>query len=83
MSAPLRTLIVDDERLARDELQRLLAPHDAVEVVATAANADAAEAAITKHDPDLLFLDVQMPGASGFDLLERLDDLGDGTKASH
>jgi len=73
MSAPLRTLIVDDERLARDELQRLLAPHDAVEVVATAANADAAEAAITKHDPDLLFLDVQMPGASGFDLLERLD----------
>lgn len=73
MSAPLRTLIVDDERLARDELRRLLAPHDAVEVVGTAAHADAAEEAIAAHSPDLLFLDVQMPGASGFDLLERLD----------
>ncbi len=73
MSAPLRTLIVDDERLARDELKRLLAPHDAVEIVSTAAHADAAEEAIAAQAPDLLFLDVQMPGASGFDLLERLD----------
>jgi two-component system LytT family response regulator len=72
-ASPLRTLIVDDERLARRELRRLLAPHDEVEVVDGAANADEAEAAVREHDPDLLLLDVQMPGASGFDLLERLD----------
>ena len=69
----LQTLIVDDERLARRELRRLLDPHDGVEVVGEAANADEAEAAIREHDPDLLLLDVQMPGDSGFDLLERLD----------
>lgn len=70
---PFRTLIVDDERLARDELRRLLQPHNTVEVVGAAADADEAEAAVAEHDPDLLFLDVQMPGANGFDLLERLD----------
>lgn len=70
---PFQTLIVDDERLARDELRRLLKPHDMVEVVGEAADADEAEAAIAEHDPDLLFLDVQMPGDNGFDLLERLD----------
>jgi two-component system LytT family response regulator len=69
----METLIVDDERLARNELKRLLAPHEAIEVVGEAANADEAEAAIRDLDPDLLFLDVQMPGGSGFDLLERLD----------
>lgn len=69
----MKTLIVDDERLARNELKRLLAPHDAIEVVGEAANADEAEAAILDLDPDLIFLDVQMPGGSGFDLLERLD----------
>jgi two-component system LytT family response regulator len=71
--SPLHTLIVDDERLARSELRRLLEPREPVEVVGEAANADEAEAAIRKHDPDLLLLDVQMPGDSGFDLLERLD----------
>ena len=70
---PFQTLIVDDERLARDELRRLLNPHDMVEGVGEAADADEAEAAIAEHDPDLLFLDVQMPGDNGFDLLERLD----------
>lgn len=72
-SASLRTLIIDDERLARTELRRLLEPHDVVEIVGEAANADEAEAAIRELDPDLLLLDVQMPGDSGFDLLERLD----------
>jgi two-component system LytT family response regulator len=71
--SPLRTLLVDDERLARSELRRLLEPHDAVEVVGEAANADEAEAALREHNPDLLLLDVRMPGDSGFDLLERLD----------
>lgn len=72
-SSSLRTLIVDDERLARTELQRLLEPLEDVEVVGEAANADEAEAEIQKLNPDLLLLDVQMPGDSGFDLLERLD----------
>ena len=69
----LRTLIVDDERLAREELRRLLGAHDEVTVVGEAANADEAEAAIREQAPDLLLLDVQMPGDSGFDLLKRLD----------
>lgn len=69
----LRTLIVDDERLARRELRRLLEPLEDVTVVAEASNADEAEAAVQKHSPALLLLDVQMPGDSGFDLLERLD----------
>jgi two-component system LytT family response regulator len=74
MASPsLDTLVVDDERLARRELRRLLEPHDDVHVVGEAANADEAEAAVREHEPDLLLLDVQMPGDSGFDLLERLD----------
>ena len=72
-SPVLRTLIVDDERLARRELRRLLEPRAAVTVVGEAANADEAEAAVHEDNPDLLLLDVQMPGDSGFDLLERLD----------
>ena len=72
-SPVLRTLIVDDERLARSELRRLLEPRAAVTVVGEAANADEAEAAVHEDNPDLLLLDVQMPGDSGFDLLERLD----------
>lgn len=69
----MKTLIIDDERLARNELKRLLADYDSIDVVGEAANVDEAETAIQEHDPDLLFLDVQMPGGSGFDLLERLD----------
>lgn len=68
----MRTLIVDDERLARSELRHLLAAHPEIEIVGEAAEAEAARAAIAEHEPELLFLDVQMPGASGFDLLSSL-----------
>lgn len=69
----MKALLVDDERLARQELRRLLAAHPDVAIVGEAADAEAAEALIAALRPDLLFLDVQMPGGSGFDLLERLD----------
>lgn len=69
----MRALIVDDERLARAELRRLLAAHPSVQVVGEAANAIEARAAIQELAPDLVFLDVQMPGGSGFDLLASLE----------
>jgi two-component system LytT family response regulator len=69
----LRVLLVDDERLARAELRRLLKMHPAVEVVGEAASALEAMAQIAALQPDLLLLDVQMPGGSGFDLLDALD----------
>jgi two-component system LytT family response regulator len=71
----VNALIVDDERLARSELRRLLSAHPDVVVAGEAANADEAEARARAGDVDVLFLDVQMPGASGFDLLERLETL--------
>jgi two-component system LytT family response regulator len=69
----MRALIVDDERLARKELMKLLAEHPSIEVVGEAANADEADKMIEELNPDLLFLDIQMPGRSGFQLLESLD----------
>jgi two-component system LytT family response regulator len=66
-------LLVDDEPLARRELRRLLAATPWVEVVGEAANIDDAEEAIAAVAPELLLLDVQMPGGTGFDLLGRLD----------
>jgi two-component system LytT family response regulator len=70
---PLNVLIVDDERLARTELRRLLAAHPDIAVAGEAANGDEAEASLQSLDVDVLFLDIQMPGATGFELLERLD----------
>jgi YesN/AraC family two-component response regulator len=69
----MRALIVDDERRARDELRRLLGRHPDVEVVGEAGGAAEARAAIEALQPDLVFLDVQMPGETGFDLLASLD----------
>lgn len=66
-------IIVDDERLARSEMKRLLCAHSEVSVVGEAAHADEAEEVLAETAPDLMLLDVQMPEASGFDLLERLD----------
>lgn len=68
-------LIVEDERLARKELRRLLESHPEIEIVGEAANAQDARRAILDLEPDLLFLDVQMPGESGFDLLASLDSV--------
>ncbi|HEY1150266.1 MAG TPA: LytTR family DNA-binding domain-containing protein [Pseudoduganella sp.] len=73
----MRALIVDDERLARAELRRLLAAHPEVQIVGEAANAEEALHQVAALQPDLLLLDVQMPGGSGFDLLQALDTAPD------
>ena len=69
----MTALIVDDERLARAELRRLLSAHPEIQVVGEAANAAQAEEAIRALVPELIFLDVQMPGRSGFELLAELE----------
>ena len=71
----MRALIIDDERLARSALRRLLGAHPEVKIIGEAANPDEAIRAIDKTSPDVLFLDVEMPGGSGFDLLEKLEDV--------
>jgi two-component system LytT family response regulator len=69
----MKVIIIDDERLAREELKRLLKQHPELEVIAEAANSLEAQELILKTSPDLIFLDIQMPGGSGFDLLLNLD----------
>jgi two-component system, LytTR family, response regulator len=69
----MRALIVDDERLARKELMKLLEDHPMIEVVGEAMNAEEATQMVNDLNPDLLFLDIQMPGKTGFQLLEELD----------
>lgn len=71
-----RTLLVDDERLARVVLRDLLRAHEDVAIVGEAARVDAAEAAIGELDPDLVFLDVQMPGGLGTTLFDAVDVRG-------
>jgi two-component system LytT family response regulator len=69
----MKTLLVDDEPLARRELRRLLAPYPWIEIVGEASHVDEAEERIHALAPELLFLDIEMPGGTGFDLLARLD----------
>ncbi len=69
----MKALIIDDERLARTELRRLLEPFREIQIVGEAVNADDAAEKLSLLTPDLFFLDIQMPGKSGFDLLEMLD----------
>jgi two-component system, LytTR family, response regulator len=71
----MKAMIIDDEPPARRELRRLLNEFAWVEVVGEAGNVDQAEELIGSLTPELLFLDIQMPGGSGFDLLSRLEDL--------
>jgi two-component system, LytTR family, response regulator len=69
----VKTLVIDDEALARRELRRLLADFGWLEIVGEVANIDEAVPRIERLSPDLLFLDIKMPGGSGFDLLARLE----------
>ncbi|MDP4116271.1 MAG: response regulator [Bacteroidota bacterium] len=69
----MKAIIIDDERLARVELRRLLTPFKEIEIVDEAVNAEDAVKKIYEHNPDVIFLDIQMPGKNGFELLEELD----------
>ncbi len=71
----MNALIIDDERMARQELKRLLSAHPEIEIVGEANTGEQALQLIPRLAPDVIFLDVQMPGMTGFELLERLDDV--------
>ena len=69
----MRAIIIDDERLARTELRKLLQDYPEVEVIDEAANADEGIQKVDTLQPDLVFLDIQMPGKTGFDMLAELE----------
>lgn len=69
----MRAIVIDDERLARKELINLLQQLETVEVVGEAVNVDDAKEKIAQLQPDVIFLDIQMPEKTGFDLLEELE----------
>ncbi|MBO6575755.1 MAG: response regulator transcription factor [Rhodothermales bacterium] len=72
MSAPIKVLIVDDEPLARDTLRMLLEDIEDIDLVDEAPNGAVAVEKIAEHNPDLVFLDIQMPGMGGFDVIEEV-----------
>ena len=69
----INAVIIDDERLARQELKRLLEVHSDVDIVSEFGDADEAIAYLKDNQPDLIFLDIQMPGKDGFQFLEALE----------
>ena len=72
MSKLYRAIVVDDERLARNDLRLLLNNHKNIEVLGEASNGQDALDMIKDLKPDLVFLDIQMPGMNGFDVLEHI-----------
>lgn len=71
----MKVIIIDDERLAREELKSLLSQFSFIEIVDEAKNPEEGIAKIKEHQPDLIFLDIQMPGMNGFDMLKKLDEI--------
>jgi two-component system, LytTR family, response regulator len=69
----MKALLIDDERLARSELRRLLAEYPEIEIVGEASNTKQAKEQMATLKPDILFLDVQMPGETGIEFLEALE----------
>ena len=78
---PLKVIVVDDEQLARDELCYQLEQMTAIEIVAQASNGFEALSAVERFEPDVLFLDIQMPGLGGFEVARRLLDRDDDAPA--
>jgi len=73
----MKAIIVDDERLARNELKSMLAEYKDIEVIAECANADEAKDKIDQLKPDVIFLDINMPGKSGLELVEEISAMPD------
>src|SRR6186997_1207042 len=71
----IKVIIIDDERPSREELKRAIAGFPDLEIIAEAKNADEAKKLIGSLHPDLIFLDIQMPEGSGFDLLASLEQV--------
>jgi two-component system LytT family response regulator len=74
MSSKFKAIIVDDERLARQDLKAIIDEFDEIECLGEAKNITAAKELLKKFNPNLLFLDIKMPGESGFDLLEFVEE---------
>ena len=70
---PIKAIIIDDERLARNELKKLLEQHPDINIIDEASTVDEAIEKIDLSRPDLIFLDIQMPGKTGFDLLSEIE----------
>lgn len=73
MKKIFKSIIVDDEELAREDLKILLKDYDDVEIVGESETVEEAKRTIEELNPDLIFLDIQLPGKSGFDLLEEIN----------
>ena len=69
----IKSIIIDDERLARNELKKLVLAHPEIEIIDEASNVEEGLEKIELLNPDLIFLDIQMPGKTGFDLLTELE----------
>jgi len=70
-----KSIVIDDERLAREELKSVLSDFTEINVIGEAQNGDEGIELIQKMQPDLIFLDVNMPGMSGFEMLKKLDNI--------
>lgn len=68
----MKVIIIDDERLARQELKSMLATYPGIEIIGECGDARSAIETVNNLKPDVIFLDIQMPGKTGFDLLEEL-----------
>ena len=71
-STCIRTLVVDDESLARERIRDMLATDPQIEIIADCGNGQEAIEAIQQSSPDLVFVDVEMPGIDGFTVIERI-----------
>jgi len=70
-----RTIIIDDERLAREELKSLLKDYHEIEIIDEAKNGEDGIQKIKEHKPDLIFLDINMPGLNGFEMIKHLEEI--------
>ncbi len=71
----IKTLIIDDERLAREELKSLLKPFDEIDIIGEAKNGEEGIQIIKDLKPDLIFLDISMPGMTGFEMIKHLEEI--------